>query len=351
MAITHAVISSSVTSLVLGKTDTLTLGLSIIGSQLPDLDSSKSIIGQIFFPISRYLENNFPHRSITHSLIATASLTTIALLMGYYYFNDIYKLIALPVGHLVSCFSDTFTKQGVQLFYPNPAWAISVSNPHRRLRTGSPSEYYVLVIFSILLFLNFSLINNTGGITNAISINLGLRDEIVKMYNQSANTHLFKASIKGYYQSDRTPINDEFMVINNIDKEFIVTDGERIYKTGENIIVENIELIKDKKIINKIESITLDDEDINSKLNQYATKSDTKSNTKSDTRYDTIYITGSIVVDYPEDIELPSFINEYEYIKMTGATINLDYCPLEKAIAILDNQFGTGKVRIMSYEL
>ena len=74
-------------------------------------------------------------------------------------------------------------------------------------------------------------------------------------------------------------------------------------------------------------------------------------NTKSDTRYDTIYITGSIVVDYPEDIELPSFINEYEYIKMSGATINLDYCPLEKAIAFLDNQFGTGKVRIMSYEL
>ena len=64
-----------------------------------------------------------------------------------------------------------------------------------------------------------------------------------------------KRNIKGYYQSDSTPINDEFMVINNIDKEFIVTDGERIYKTGENIIVENIELIKDKKIINKIESI------------------------------------------------------------------------------------------------
>ncbi len=210
-----------------------------------------------------------------------------------------------------------------------------------------------------MLFLNFSLINNTGGITNAISINLGLRDEIVKMYNQDANTHLFKASIKGYHQSDRTPINDEFMVINNIDKEFIVTDGERIYKTGENIIVENIELIKDKKIINKIESITLDDEDINSKLNKYATKSDTRYDTSGILKiilslilkYDTIYITGSIVVDYPEDIELPSFINEYEYIKMTGATINLDYCPLEKAIDILENQFGTGKVRIMSYEL
>jgi inner membrane protein len=141
------------------------------------------------------------------------------------------------------------------------------------------------------------------------------------------------------------------MVINNTDKEFIVTDNKSIYKTGENIIVENIELIKDKKIINKIESITLDDEDINSKLNKYATKSDTNNNTGFNTRYNTIYITGEIVVDYPEDIELPSFINEYEYIKMTGATINLDYCPLEKAIALLDNQFGIGKVRVMNYEL
>jgi inner membrane protein len=344
MAITHAVISSSITSLILGKTDFLTLGLSIIGSQLPDLDSSKSIIGQIFFPISRYLENHFPHRSLTHSFLATAIISAIALLMGYYYFNDIYKLIALPVGHLVSCFSDTFTKQGVQLFYPNPVWAISVSNPHRRLRTGSPSEYYVLVAFSILLFINFSLINNTGGITNAISINLGLRDEIVKMYNQDANTHLFKASIKGYQQSDRATIDDEFIVINNIDKEFIVTDGERIYKTGENIIVENIELIKDKKIINKIETITFNDEDINSKLNKYSTKNNTKSNT--------IYITGSIVVDYPEDIELPSFINEYEYIKLSGATINLDYCPLEKAIDLLKDQFAMGEITlIMKNEL
>ena len=74
MAVTHAIISSSVTSLVLGKTDFLTLGLAIVGSQLPDLDSSKSIIGQIFFPVSRYLENHFPHRSITHSLLVVKCL-------------------------------------------------------------------------------------------------------------------------------------------------------------------------------------------------------------------------------------------------------------------------------------
>ena len=30
---------------------------------------------------------------------------------------------------LLSCFADCFTRQGVQLFGPDPAWAISVSNP------------------------------------------------------------------------------------------------------------------------------------------------------------------------------------------------------------------------------
>ena len=199
MAVTHAVISSSITSLILGRIDPLTIGLSILGSQLPDLDSSKSLIGQVCFPISRYFENNYPHRSITHSFLATGVITAIALTIGYYYFNNLWYLIALPIGHLISCFSDTFTKQGVQLFYPNPAWAISVSNPHRRLKTGSPNEYWVLVAFSIVLFANFSILNNSSSINNAVALKLGLRDEIVNIYNQDANSYSFKAKIEGYF--------------------------------------------------------------------------------------------------------------------------------------------------------
>ena len=85
--------------------------------------------------------------------------------------------IALPLDHLLSCFSDTFTKQGVQLFYPNPAWAISVSNPRRRLKTGDASELWVLGIAIALLTLGFHLANG-GGITRKVPQNLGLRDTI-----------------------------------------------------------------------------------------------------------------------------------------------------------------------------
>ena len=98
------------TSLILGTADPLLLGLSILGSQLPDIDTTTSTIGKIFFPISSWIEDNYPHRTITHSLLATASLTVVSFLVTYFLLGDIsFKLaIALPLGHLLSCFSDYF---------------------------------------------------------------------------------------------------------------------------------------------------------------------------------------------------------------------------------------------------
>lgn len=82
MAITHSaipkgrpsLIALSGTSLILGTTNPLALGLAIIGSQLPDLDTTTSTIGKIFFPISSWIEDRFPHRSVTHCFLATAAM-------------------------------------------------------------------------------------------------------------------------------------------------------------------------------------------------------------------------------------------------------------------------------------
>ena len=82
MAITHAAIGSATalraiaaagTSLILGTAEPLPLGLAILGSQLPDIDTTTSTIGKIFYPISSWIEDRFPHRSITHSLLATGA--------------------------------------------------------------------------------------------------------------------------------------------------------------------------------------------------------------------------------------------------------------------------------------
>ena len=79
LSITHAAIAVSAASLTfgLGTNNPVALGLALLGSQLPDLDTTTSTIGQILFPLSNWLEDNFPHRSITHSLLATVTLAAI----------------------------------------------------------------------------------------------------------------------------------------------------------------------------------------------------------------------------------------------------------------------------------
>jgi inner membrane protein len=83
LAITHSAIAAAGTSLILGTADPLILGLAVVGSQLPDLDTTTSTIGKIFFPLSSWIEDRYPHRSITHSLLATSFLTIVSLAVGY----------------------------------------------------------------------------------------------------------------------------------------------------------------------------------------------------------------------------------------------------------------------------
>lgn len=61
MSVTHAIIGVCGTTLLLQTADPVVLGLAIIGSQIPDLDSSHSLVGQVFFPVSHWLEIGRAH--------------------------------------------------------------------------------------------------------------------------------------------------------------------------------------------------------------------------------------------------------------------------------------------------
>lgn len=167
MAITHACIATAGMSLILGTANPVTLCLAILGSQLSDIDTTTSAIGQICFPISSWIEDRFPHRSVTHSFLATVAIALITLPIGYL-LGHVQVAIVLPLSHLLACFSDTFTKQGVQLFYPNPAWAVSVSNPRRRLNTGGSGELGVLAGAIAVLIFGLYLATG-GGLTQQVS--------------------------------------------------------------------------------------------------------------------------------------------------------------------------------------
>ena len=336
LAITHCAIATAGTSLILGTADPLFLGLSILGSQLPDIDTTTSTIGKIFFPISSWIEDRYPHRTITHSLLATASLTVVSFLVCFLLGDISFKLaIALPLGHLLSCFSDTFTKQGVQLFYPDPAWAISVSNPRRRLKTGGAGELWVLGSAIAILIFSIYLVNG-GGVTQKVSQNLGLRDGVVQVYNENAATNKVYANIKGYWASDRTPVDGEYLIIGNEGKEFIVTDGQGVYKTGEQIITSRVTTTVREAATTEIRNLTFNDESPIAQLEELHTAYPDAD----------IYLNGELAVDFPEDVKIPIESKQMVTASLVGSRVRLDYCSLESAIALLKDQYAVGTVEV-----
>ncbi|NJL22872.1 MAG: metal-dependent hydrolase [Leptolyngbyaceae cyanobacterium SM1_3_5] len=144
MSITHAAIAITTTSISLGTANGFVLACSLIGSQLPDCDTTESMAGKVIFPIARFLEERFPHRTITHSFASSLALAIVS--SPLIYFGYWQQWAALNIGHFCGWFSDSFTKSGVAAFWPSPARFVIPGNPRARLRSQSPAEYWVLGI-------------------------------------------------------------------------------------------------------------------------------------------------------------------------------------------------------------
>jgi inner membrane protein len=325
MALTHSIIAAAGASLILTTANPLHLALAIAGSQLPDLDTSTSTIGQIFFPISNWIENRFSHRSVTHSLIATSAIAILSAPM-YFYF-DWQTWLCLPLGHLLSCFSDVFTKQGVQLFWPYHVWCISVSNPNKRIKTGSTSEYWVLVIAAAVLAIAINLSRN-GGPTAFVGNSLGLRSNALDIYQQNSAANHIYADFSGTFASDSRRADGKYFIIAMDGSEFIVHSKAGIFKTGTNIISDRLTAEIGKPASSSVQSLEFDEEEF----------------ALAPVRNASIFINGTLTLDEPDLIKIPSNPKQFETVKLSGEQIAFNYCPLENALVLLKGQIVTGAV-------
>ncbi|NEQ54274.1 MAG: metal-dependent hydrolase [Leptolyngbya sp. SIO3F4] len=337
MAITHACIATAGVSLLLGTADPLPLALAVLGSQLPDVDTTTSVIGQIAFPISSWIEDHYPHRSVTHSLIATGFLTAIALGIGLV-LGEIKPLLALPLGHLLGCFADCFTRQGVQLFWPMPVWCISVANPKRRLRTGGPGEYWVLATAVGLLVASLWLAG-AGGVQTQVNQGLGLRDGAIATYNQNAATNEVYAEVTGVWADDRTRADGRYLILDAMGNEFVVTDGQGVYQTGKQLLVEKLTTATGAAMTRTPQTLTLNDEDVVSRLQVLRMANPSAR----------IYLSGSITVDFPEDVRPTVLPRQLPAVTVVGESVELQYCDLDVAIAQLNTKGTTGMIMALVF--
>lgn len=333
MAPTHAVIAVAGTSLFLGSPSELALPLAVLGSQLPDLDSTKSLMGRVFYPIARWFEVRYSHRTITHSIVATGAIALLSSPLLYY--TDLKTWLALPLGHFLSCVSDTCTKQGVALFWPSPVRAIYGNNPNLRLRTGSRVEYWILtlaLIFSIWLM----NINSAGGIMLNFNRLLGIKEGAIDFYNRYGSTHHVWVNIDGNRKSDRSSIKSRFFLVGQEGEELIVQDKAGIYKTGDDLLIDRItaEYGDLSRVIEQ--GLVLREDDLVSALRWVMEKYPGAG----------IYLSGTVQVDEADEILPTTLAGQYEIITKTDSSVTLKYCPIETAIQFLQDQYAYGVITL-----
>jgi len=145
-------------------------GSSLLGSLLPDIDTTSSTLGKLFLPFSTYLERKFGHRTITHSLLGCSIFSLAGLPLLIFRLKEIY--FCFVFGVLSHVFLDAVNKSGVPLFYPNLIRAVIPANEKYRIFTASREELVFLGVLSgiTLLVLPLNRIGVKGALHSLVKI-------------------------------------------------------------------------------------------------------------------------------------------------------------------------------------
>lgn len=342
MGVSHLLASGTACSLALSTTDPTTILVGAVAGLLPDIDISSSWAGRMFPWISHYLERRFPHRSCTHSLLAScavgAASLPVALLLG----NSSYTLIyAFNIGYFCGWFVDVFTQSGVEMFYPSPVRCVCPGNRNYRLRTGSNTEYMVLAALTIIAFVIFN-INSGGGIFIQFNRFIASPSGVLDIYNSFGANHLIAADITGVRASDRSQVKEKYIIIQSHGQGFLVqsTAGE-IYKAGSEpdaqIVTKKIIANVGSRAITNIQALALEEELLEEVLAPFSRVGAM------------VFVSGQISVDDPESANLLLSPHEFPTIRASSAgNITLEAAPLALVLQTLTDQFATGQLQVKS---
>ena len=153
MAITHTALGvlTYAVAVVLtgGKPEASALGAAALGSLLPDIDTPNSRIGWVVWPLARWIEGRFGHRTITHSVVGVGLCAAVCA-PALFFPNWRPLFVAILVGYAMHLLGDACTKSGVPLAWPRREQFVFPGNRDFRLRTGSGAEFVVLALLLIV---------------------------------------------------------------------------------------------------------------------------------------------------------------------------------------------------------
>lgn len=138
------------------------IATTVFFSLLADIDHTRSPIGKAFYPVAKWIDRKYGHRTVTHSLLfflVVVGIVGIAesILSKGRVFTGITALAYF--SHLLF---DMCTRQGIPFFMPfTTARCVLPGNPQLRLSNKKPTtEIFVFFGFVLLLLTTFPLMSN-----------------------------------------------------------------------------------------------------------------------------------------------------------------------------------------------
>ena len=216
LGLTHLTIGAMATSLVLQTANPTLIAIGAIASLLPDVDTSRSPAGQVLPWLSHWLEARMPHRSCTHSVLASLVVAIATYPPAIWLKLPIDSIHAVNIGYFIGWYADSFTKTGVEMFWPDRSRWVIPRNRKYRLSTGSPAEWTLLSILILLALLIFH-INLNGGMSDQFNRLLGTSNGVLEVYNKVGGSRLVTVHVEGIMEGDRTPVTGDYLLIRPTD--------------------------------------------------------------------------------------------------------------------------------------
>jgi inner membrane protein len=341
LGISHLLISGTAASLLLGTADPVLIAVGAIAGLLPDVDVSTSPAGKVFPWISGYFQETMPHRSMTHSIVASAVVAIASYGTAIFIPQFIPIASALTIGYTFGWFADCFTRGGVEMFWPSSVRCVCPGNRNLRLKTGSNAEYFVLCILVAIALSAFS-INSKGGILTQFNRLIASTSGVQGVYNSSGSTHKIVANIKGVRAGDRSKVDGQFQIIQPNGSGFIVLEPNtnKLYKAATDpdsqIVIEQITADVSTPAITTIESVFVEDQVIGEAISKF-----NRTNTN-------VFISGDLSVEDFDTSVLPRDPYQFKFIDASPSSIKLEAAPLKVVIKFLGDEFASGSLQIRS---
>ncbi|WP_027401573.1 metal-dependent hydrolase [Aphanizomenon flos-aquae] len=341
LGISHLLISGTASSLLLQTADPVLIAVGAIGGLLPDVDVSTSPAGKVFPWISGYFQETMPHRSMTHSIVASAVIAIASYGTAVFIPQFIPIASALTIGYTFGWFADCFTRGGVEMFWPSSVRCVCPGNRNLRLKTGSNAEYFVLCILVAIALSAFS-INSKGGILTQFNRLIASTSGVQGVYNSSGSTHKIVANIKGVRAGDRSKVDGQFQIIQPNGTGFIVLEPKtnKLYKAATDpdsqIVIEQITADISTPAITTIESVFVEDQVIGEAISKF-----NRTNTN-------VFISGDLSVEDFDTSVLPRDPYQFKFIDASPSNIKLEAAPLKTVMKFLGDEFASGSLQIRS---